>query len=230
MPSSAGRRPLTSTDRSTKLRFSTARSRLPKSPPSPMPAMPASATPARSNSIRQFMKLPKVTGGATLGSPSSATLTIHDNDSQPTISINDVTINEGNSGTTDFDFTVSLSNPSSQTITVNAQTADDTATTADSDYTGVGSTLLTFSPTITTQHFHVLVNGDTKYELNETFFVNLSGETNATILDGQGLGTITNDDTAPTIAINDRTLNEGTTTTPSPTTPFTFTLTKTGST
>src|SRR5439155_762752 len=135
-----------------------------------------------------------VTGGATLGSPSSATLTIHDNDSQPTISINDVTINEGNSGTTDFDFTVSLSNPSYQTITVNAQTADNTATTADSDYTGVSSTLLTFSPGITTQHVHVLVNGDTKYELNETFFVNLSGETNATILDGQGLGTITNDD------------------------------------
>src|SRR5205807_9042219 len=94
--------------------------------------------------------------GATLGAQSTATLTIVNDDSQPTISINDVTHDEGNSSTTDYDFTVSLSNASYQTITVNAQTADNTATTADSDYTGVGSTLLTFSPGVTTQHFHVL--------------------------------------------------------------------------
>src|SRR5207247_2589143 len=156
--------------------------------------------------------------------------TITNDDSVPTISINDVTLNEGDSGTTDCEFTVRVSNASYQTITVNAATANATATTADSDYAAVGSTPLTFTPNTTTQHFHVLVNGDTKYELNETFFVNLSGETNATILDGQGLGTITNDDTAPTITINDRTLNDGTTTTPSPTQPLTFTLNNTVST
>ena len=137
--------------------------------------------------------------------------TITNDDTQPTISISDVTHNEGNAGTTDYDFTVSLSNASSQTITVNAATADNTATTADSDYTSVPSTpSLTFAPNTTTpQHFHVLVNGDTMFELNETFNVNLSGATNATIADSQGLGTITNDDAQPTISINDVTHSEG---------------------
>ena len=56
-------------------------------------------------------------------------------------------------------------------------------------------------------------------EANETFFVNLAGPTNATIADGQGLGTITDDDPLPTLAINDVTVTEGnagTSTRPSP--------------
>src|SRR6185295_8104710 len=151
-----------------------------------------------------------------LTSPTNATISdnqgtgiINNDDAEPTISITDATHNEGNAGTTDYDFTVSLSNASSQTITVNAATADNTATTADSDYAGVSSTLLTFAPNDTTQHFHVLVNGDAKFESTETFFVNLSGATNATVADGQGSGTVTNDDTQPTISINDVAHNEG---------------------
>ena len=120
-----------------------------------------------------------------------------------------MTHNEGQAGTTDYDFIVTLSNSSSQTITVNAATADSTGTTADSDYAGVASTPLTFSPSTTTQHFHVLVNGDSKFEPNEAFLVNLTTPTNATISDNQGLGTITNDDTQPTISITDVTHNEG---------------------
>ncbi len=124
--------------------------------------------------------------------------TITNDDTAPTISITDVTMAEGNGGTTDFDFVVSLSSPSFQTITVNAATADDTATTANSDYTAVPSTPLTFTPNTTTQHFHVFVNGDTTFEATEQFFVNLSGPTNATIADAQGVGTITNDDACAT--------------------------------
>ena len=56
----------------------------------------------------------------------------------------------------------------------------------------------------------VTVNGDAKVEPNETFFVNLTGPTNATILDGQGIGTITNDDGAPTLSINDVAVLRGT--------------------
>jgi hypothetical protein len=104
---------------------------------------------------------------------------------------------------------VSLSNASSQSITVNAASADNTATIADSDYSAVASTVLTFPANTTTQHFHVLVNGDTKFEPTETFFVNLTAPTNATISDNQGLGIITNDDTQPTISINDVSVNEG---------------------
>lgn len=67
----------------------------------------------------------------------------------------------------------------------------------------------------------VLVNGDTVHESNEAFFVNLSNAVNAVIADGQGFGTIVNDDSQPTIGIGDVTFFEGT----SGTTGFTFTVT-----
>jgi hypothetical protein len=134
--------------------------------------------------------------------------TITNDDAQPTISINDVSVTEGNAGTTSANFTVSLSNSSSQTITVNYATADATAA-AGSDYVAIGSATLTFNPGETGKTVMVTVNGDTKFEPNETFFVNLSGATNATIADNQGQGTITNDDAQPTISINDVTVTEG---------------------
>src|SRR5207245_3154175 len=134
------------------------------------------------------------------------------------ISINDVSLAEGNSGTTSFVFTVSLSNASSQTITVTYATADGTATTADNDYVAANGTL-TFNPGDTSKTITVTVNGDTKFEPDETFFVNLSNPINATIADGQGQGTILNDDAQPTISINDVSLAEGN----SGTTNFVFT-------
>ena len=81
-------------------------------------------------------------------------------------------------------------------MTVDYATADGTATTADGDYVAASGTL-TFAPGVTTQTVTVTVNGDAKFEANETFVVNLTGPVNATILDGQGIGTITNDDGAP---------------------------------
>src|SRR5205085_795976 len=140
---------------------------------------------------------------------------------EPRISINNVSKLEGNGNkTTQFIFTVSLSVAYDQAVTVNYATADGTAT-AGSDYTAKSGTL-TFNPgDPLTQTVTVLVNGDTTYEANETFFVNLSGATNATLADGQGLGTILNDDAQPTLAINDVSLAEGS----SGTTTFTFTVT-----
>src|SRR5207247_2333899 len=64
----------------------------------------------------------------------TGTGTIQNDDSQPSISIGSASLNEGNSGTTPFAFTVSLSNASSEVVTVNYATADGTATLADSDY------------------------------------------------------------------------------------------------
>ena len=145
--------------------------------------------------------------------------TIRNDDDQPTISINDVSLLEGNSGTTAFVFTVSLSNASAQAITVNFATADGSATLADSDYQG-GAGSVTFAPGTTSQTITVLVNGDTKFEPDETFTVNLSAAANATIADGTGLGTIRNDDDQPTISINDVSLLEGN----SGTTAFVFTV------
>jgi hypothetical protein len=150
-----------------------------------------------------------------LNTPINATIadnqgigTIIDDDVAPTLSINDVTVVEGNAGTTNAVFTVTLSAASGQAVTVLASSADGTATTP-SDYILLPPTLVTFAPGQTTMTVTVPVNGDTVSEADETFFVNLNTPTGATIADNQGIGTITNDDTAPTLSINDVTVLEG---------------------
>jgi hypothetical protein len=157
--------------------------------------------------------------GATLGSPSTATITIQDDDPTPTISIDDVTVTEGDSGTVNAVFTVTLSGQSAQAITVTAQTADATAT-AGTDYTATGPTVLTFpSRGALTQTFTVPVLVDNLNELNETFVVNLTNPTGgATIAKAQGVGTILDDDGAPALSIVDVSQNEGN----AGTTTFTF--------
>ena len=164
--------------------------------------------------------------GYILGTTTSATVNITDNDPQPTISINDVSVIEGNSGTTNATFTLTLSHPSSQPITVNYATADGTATTADLDYNAATVTV-TFAPGETSKTVNVAVVGDIKSENPETFTVNLSNATNATITKAQGVGTITNDD-LPIITLAATDSNAGETTTGVTANPGTFTLTRTG--
>src|SRR6266540_2148486 len=125
----------------------------------------------------------------------------------PELSIDDVTVVEGDTGAVTASFTVALSAVSDQTVTVDFATADDTATAAD-DYLSAGGTLV-FDPGQTTQSVSVSVNGDTLDEPDETYFVNLSNEANATIADGQGFGTITDDDLPPALSIDDVTVTEG---------------------
>ena len=108
------------------------------------------------------------------------------------LGINNVNLNEGNSGTTAFNFTVTLSSVSAQTVTVNYATADGTAN-APTDYQTASGTI-SFAPGEISKTFTVFVNGDTDVEPNETFTVNLSGAVNGTILGGTGTGTIINDD------------------------------------
>ena len=119
-----------------------------------------------------------------------------------TISINNVSQNEGNAGTTAYTFTVSLSAPTGVVTTVNWATADGSATTADGDYSAASGTV-TFPSGDTSETVTVLVNGDNKFEPNENFFVNLSNAMGADIADGQGEGTIVNDDPLPSISIDD---------------------------
>jgi ELWxxDGT repeat protein len=143
------------------------------------------------------LSLSAVTNGAALGTQKTAVLSILDNDPQPTISIGNVSLSEGNSGTTNATFAVSLSNPSSQTITVDYATSDVTAT-AGSDYTSVNQTTLTFAPGETTKNITVSIIGDSVIELDETFKVDLSNATNATLgTVTAGIGTIVNDDNPP---------------------------------
>ena len=142
--------------------------------------------------------------------------TITDDDNAPTVTINDVSPPEGNLLSTPFRFTVSLSNPSSSPVSVAWATADGTAT-AGSDYAADSGTV-TFAAGSTSETVDVSVTGDTLFESNETFFVNLTSPTNATIGDAQGLGTITNDDSAPSFTVSDAGADEGNTLT------FTITL------
>ena len=115
------------------------------------------------------------------------------NDDGPVLKINDVSKAEGNSGTTAYTFTVTLSPASTGTVTVKYATANGTAV-AGSDYSAIPATLLTFSPGQTSKQVTVNIKGDTSREANETFAVNLSAATGATLFDGQGLGTLLNDD------------------------------------
>ncbi|HZS05329.1 MAG TPA: ExeM/NucH family extracellular endonuclease [Blastocatellia bacterium] len=116
--------------------------------------------------------LSKPTGGAALGNPAEATLTITDNDPEPTVSINDATTTEGDSGTKPLTFDVMLSNPSSQTITFSFATANGTAM-AGSDYIAAGGPLV-FAPGETSKQITVTIIGDMIPEGTETFFVEIN--------------------------------------------------------
>ncbi len=112
----------------------------------------------------------------------------------PSVSIGDAVGAEGNSGSSDLGFTVSLSEASSDAVTVGYTTANGTAT-AGSDYTANSGTV-SFAPGVISQQLNVAVLGDTAVESNETFTVTLSNPTGATLAAGAAIGTITNDDVA----------------------------------
>ena len=111
------------------------------------------------------------------------------------LSINDVSVTEGQSGTTLATFTVSLSAPApAGGVTFDIATQDNTATTADNDYSARSLTAQAIPEGSQFYLFQVTVIGDTNIEPNETFFVNVTNIVGAIISDGQGIGTILGDD------------------------------------
>jgi hypothetical protein len=129
------------------------------------------------------------------------------NDDVATLSIADVSMAEGNSGTKVMTFTVQLSAPSSTAVTYNIATANGTATNG-SDYIFSSLSGQTIPAGQTSKTFSVTINGDTTVEPNETFFVNVSNVVGATVADGQAIGTISNDDTT-NLSIADVSITEG---------------------
>ena len=121
--------------------------------------------------------------------------------------MNDATVTEGDSGTVDATFTVSLSPVSGRQVTVHYATADASAT-APGDYAAATGNL-TFAAGETTKTVTVAVNGDLLDEVDESFTLNLSSAVSATIADPQGVGTITDDDGTPSLSVNDVTVTEG---------------------
>ena len=132
------------------------------------------------------------TGGATIGTPNPATVTILNDDPPPggSLSINDVRVFEGDAGAVNAMFTVTYSGPSVP-VSVDYATANGTAV-AGVDYLMAAGTL-NFNAA-GTQTVTVVVIGDVVKEANETFFVNLSNATGASISDGQGVGIIVDED------------------------------------
>jgi hypothetical protein len=133
-----------------------------------------------------------------LGIPYIETVTIQDHGTIPSLAINSVNVLEGDSGTTDALFTVSLSAATGRSISVNYATSNQSATGGPTcgnliDYVTTSGTLF-FQPGDTSLTVPVKVCGEKSAEANEIFVVTLSNPSNATLSFSQGLGRILNDD------------------------------------
>ena len=162
----------------------------------------------------------------TLSSPTGAVLgdssgqgTITDNDSgggggggggggaDPTVSVTDQSVTEGNSGTTSMTFTVSLSSADTGIVRVDYDTIGETATEGQ-DFTSTSGELV-FAAGETTKTVSVPIHGDVVDEQNETFVLLLPQVQGATFADSSGTGTIVDDDGLPILSIADVSFLEG---------------------
>lgn len=162
---------------------------------------------------------PQAAGQATVNTPSAFATTLPAysvttiritraaDTTPPAVSVGDVTVAEGDAGTTAARFAVTLSKAATAPVTVRWATADGTATVANADYQAAGGTV-TFAPGQTVQTVTVLVAGDARTEGNETFAVRLSAPAGATLGDADGRGTIRNDD-APAVRVANIRRTEG---------------------
>ncbi len=139
----------------------------------------------------------------------TGTGTITDDDGQPALSISSPSVGEGDSGSANLLFEVSLSGASGQRVTVGYADAGSGTATSGTDYTAVAGGTLTFTAGETAKTVTVAVRGDTLDEANETVRVTLSGAMNAGIGTATGTGTITDDDPEPSLSISSPSAGEG---------------------
>lgn len=112
----------------------------------------------------------------------------------PSLSIADVTMNEGNAGFTSFDFVVSLSVPAGVGGVGFELTSADMTAIAPGDYMTIPTTFGAIPQGMTSYTLSVPVAGDVSIELDETFAINVTNVTGATVADAMAIGTILNDD------------------------------------
>ena len=128
------------------------------------------------------------------------TVTITDNDDPPALSIAaPAAVTEGDSGSTDMTFTVSLDAASSKDVTVGYAVDTTSTATSGTDFTALSGTL-TFAAGDTSQSITVSVSGDELDEEDETVVIRLSNAGNATLGTATATGTITDDDASPELA------------------------------
>jgi hypothetical protein len=146
--------------------------------------------------------------GYTIGAPNSATGTIL-NDDFPSIVVGNATVTEGNGGTTNAVFTLTLSSPAATGgVTYDITTANRSAT-AGQDFVANSQTGLVIPAGATSATFTVVVNGDVLNEADEEFYVQISNVTGAFVNGARGSGFITNDDPLPSVSIDGFSVVEG---------------------
>ena len=139
---------------------------------------------------------------------------------QPTVArVGDASITEGNSGTTSGSITLSFSAPLTVATTIGYRTVDGTAT-AGSDYVGVTNGTVTAAAGATSVVIPLSIGGDTVYEPNETFTVQITSAPGLNLADGFGTVTIVNDDLG--VSVGNATVTEGDSGTSTVTVPVTL--------
>lgn len=160
------------------------------------------------------VKLVSASNGLISETEGESVVTIEDNDAMPTVTIEDIKVTEGATGTKNMVFKVLLSNPAAGNVTVNYITSNGVAI-AGEDYTAKSGTV-TFIAGQTEANITISIKGDTLAEGHETFFITLSNAilelpsttfTTLTIDDAEATGTIVNDDLY--LNINSVVLTEG---------------------
>jgi hypothetical protein len=144
----------------------------------------------------EVFQLRLLNGTAPVGGGSA---TIFDNEPRPRAAAHDIVVAEGDAGTTNAVFTVTLSAPSTAPVMLNYATSNSSAV-AGSDYTAVSGTL-TFAPGVTTQTVSVPILGDTIVENSEELFsLNLSSPINVILSDSGAVASIIDNDAAAMLA------------------------------
>ncbi|HRB02718.1 MAG TPA: Calx-beta domain-containing protein, partial [Ilumatobacteraceae bacterium] len=148
----------------------------------------------------------------TSSAPTKTVLIVDDDDAPRVVSVDNPSVVEGDSGTSNLTFTLTLDGPADGNESVTVSTADGTATVADTDYDAIAGQVVQFALGETTKTVDVTVHGDLTDELgavNETLTLNLSGASNVTINTPSGIGAIVNDDQPRTVSIADKSMVEG---------------------
>ena len=140
-----------------------------------------------------------VTGVSGTLTITKASITLEDDDTQPSFAVADASASEGDAIT----FTVTRSGAMDNVVSVKWNTKADSSDGANAasaaDYTPVTTAMtLSFAKGVGMQTFTVATTEDTLNEANETFLIELTEPVGATITDAEATGTITNDDAAPT--------------------------------
>ena len=134
-----------------------------------------------------------------------------ENDDEVVVLIDDVQVSEGDSGTGVTEVTVRLTGPVDEQVSVDFTTVDGSGLVVDGDYF-TNSGTVTFDPGSTSELIPITVQGDLKYELDETLKVVLSnlqvGNSNVSIQDAEAILTVNNDDNHPDIQIDSVYVNE----------------------